>query len=92
MALLAAVVIVDFLVVAIGLTIANDGSVRDAGRALVALLWLLAAIGLTGSGLFWWLGRSLSAMPRSLGTAAFLLAQGAIWAFMAFMALMGSNR
>lgn len=92
LALLAAVAGVDFLVVAVGLTIANDAPVRDAGRVLVALLWLLATIGLGTTGLFWWLGRALSAVPRGLGTVAFLMAQSTIWAFMAFMALMGSNR
>lgn len=90
--LLAIVLALDFVAFGIGATMANARTPREAGTLGMALLAGYLALGLTATAVCWWQGRGIDPGLRTVGTIAFLLLQGLVFAFMSLMTVLGMNR
>src|SRR5687767_4680443 len=86
--LLAVVCVLDVLAFVVGASTANAMTVRDAGSVVIGLLAVYLLVGLVATGVLWWQGRAVGAGVRTVGTIAFLLLQGLVFAFMSLTTLL----
>ena len=91
-ALVAGVCIVDLVALTVGAGLANARTVGEAGSLVLLLLGGYLLLGLAATSLFWSRGRAIGAGIRTVGTIAFLLGQGLLFAFMSLATLLATNR
>jgi hypothetical protein len=92
LALLALVGVIDIVALAVGGGVANARPLREAGLLVTAMIGGYLLLGLLATALFWTRGAAVDPGPRTVGTIAFLLAQGLWFAFMSLATLLGTNR
>jgi hypothetical protein len=90
--LLGAVCLIDIVACTIGVGLANARPAREAGSLVMMLLGTYLLLGLASTALFWRRGRVQDAGIRTVGTIAFLIAQGLLFAFMSLATLLGTHR
>ena len=90
--LLAITCVADIAAFAAGTAVANARPVREAGVVVMMLLggYLLVAVAATA--FLWQRGKALDAGMRTVGTIAFLIGQGLLFAFLSLATLLGTNR